>query len=472
MGDSEDILNLNTSAGENFLVLNPHKKGMAFTREGGKDNILMADYIKGFYDFFDSTWTAPKIFTDWTDDKGLFSPIGFDKEGNEYFSEVTYSQGVYSSKISKFQTGGGAVEVDIPFLKNRSPHQSGCLSKDGEYMILSMESGHTNGVEDLYLVRRKSDGRWRSPVNLGSQINTEFQEITPFLAEDNRTLYFATNGRGGEGSFDIFFSVRLDESWRNWSEPKNIGTPVNTSGSETSFSFLNGDQWAYYVSSQNSDGYGDIKRIRIEEYIEEDTSQTVAETSSNQIVFKVVDKQSRLAIPAEVIYAGSEMILPNGLFIIDSILIANKELEIKSDGYLPQIISLDSTLMIGVNEVALESVSVGNTITLKNVLFYQGTPYMIEGSERELDLIVEMMNDNPEIKILLKGHTDNQGDPVLNVRLSEGRVKSVKKYLTDKGISAYRIKGIGYGGNAPIASNAEEETRKLNRRVEFEVLEN
>jgi OmpA-OmpF porin, OOP family len=96
---------------------------------------------------------------------------------------------------------------------------------------------------------------------------------------------------------------------------------------------------------------------------------------------------------------------------------------------------------------------------------------MVAGSEKELNLVVEVMNDNPEMKILLKGHTDNTGDQVVNRRLSEARVKTVRAYLLDQGINAYRIRGKGFGGNVPLVSNATEETRKLNRRVEFEVIE-
>ena len=81
------------------------------------------------------------------------------------------------------------------------------------------------------------------------------------------------------------------------------------------------------------------------------------------------------------------------------------------------------------------------------------------------------MNDNTNIKILLKGHTDNTGDPVKNIQLSEARVKTVKAYILSQGINAFRVSGKGFGGNQPIASNDSEDTRKLNRRVEFEVIE-
>ncbi|MEQ9307061.1 MAG: OmpA family protein, partial [Marinoscillum sp.] len=96
----------------------------------------------------------------------------------------------------------------------------------------------------------------------------------------------------------------------------------------------------------------------------------------------------------------------------------------------------------------------------------------IEGSEDELDLVVEMMEENSDVQIFLKGHTDNQGNPIMNIQLSQERVMAVTEYLVQKGIDESRITGKGFGGEQPIASNAQEATRKLNRRVEFEVQRN
>lgn len=472
-GQPIDLLDLNTAQGENFLVLNPHRKMMAFTKEGSHTGLSDEEYKERFYEAFDSTWSPPRVFTNWEQEEGMFSPIGFDTEGNEYFNEVSFFRGVYTGRVSKFSKNGGVAYIDVPFLNSKSAHQSGCLSKDGKYMILSMESNYSYGVEDLYMIERKSNLEWKSPVNLGRQVNSEYQEITPFLAPDNRTLFFATNGRTGEGGFDIYYSTRLDDSWRNWSEPVNVGAPVNTTGAETSFSFLGDDEWAYYVSSQDSDGYGDIHKIKIAADIEEDTTNATEEVvlaTNAAISLKVVDKKTGQPLWSEIIFASETVINEVGFFKIEDL--SNEEIEIKSQGYLPVNLVLNSDLKIGENVVELEPVTVGSTIALNHVLFVQGTSQMLEGSEKELNLVVEMMDDNPEIKILLKGHTDSQGDPVQNIRLSEARVKAVKKYLTNKGVNAYRMRSIGYGGNAPIASNENEETRKLNRRVEFEVVEN
>ncbi len=476
-GSPESIPSLNTPDGENYLVLNPHDYSIAFTKEGSgnsknnatKDTIMRHE---------DMAWKIT-IFFDETNKKGMQSPVGFEKSGDIFFSETLFDKGTYKGRVMRFVDGGKKVEeVFIPFFRNRSSVQSGSLSKDGRFMILSLESNNTYGVEDLYVVK-KTAGGWSGPINLGAGINTSFQEITPFLSVDNRTLFFSTNGRGGEGSFDVFYSTRLDDSWRRWSEPVNVGPEVNTTGGETSFSFLDGEEWAYFVSAQDSDGYGDIRRIKIREEIDEDTTQfeievdtLVEAVSSESIRLKIIDKASGEAIPSVLIVSDTPIALPKGFFEIDSSFMMNNEVEIKAQGYLPTIVSLDSTLVMGINEVQMESIEVGNTITLNHVLFHRGSEDMVEGSSKELDLVVEMMNDNPDIKILLKGHTDNQGDPVLNVKLSESRVKSVKAYLINQGVDPYRMTGKGYGGNAPIASNESEETRKLNRRVEFEVVAN
>ncbi|WP_420575867.1 OmpA family protein [Ekhidna sp.] len=465
---------LNTPNGQNYLVINPYQPGMAFTEERGGMPQTGEAYRSEKIAIDNQQWEV-LVFSDWLSEKGMVSPIGFTPFGI-FYSQVSFDKGLYSGKVL-FSSSGKAEVVDIPYFRNKAPIQSGCLSKDGKYMILSIESNHSYGVEDLYVVERETDGSWGKVKNLGHQLNTVFQEVTPFLAEDNRTLFFATNGRGGEGSFDLFYTVRQDESWRNWSKPVNLGPKVNTSGAETSFGYQDGSKWAYYVSSQDSDGYGDIMKVKFREDIEEDTTTIVAPEpvviepieENQRILLKVVDAKTDEVLPAELLTESGKRIGANGLFEIDSL--TGEEVEVKSQGYLPKMIMLDEQLKTGENVISLSSIAKGNVITLDHVLFHRGTANMVEGSEKELNLVVEVMNDNPDIKILLKGHTDNTGDPVKNVQLSEERVKTVKEYIILQGISPYRVSGRGYGGNQPLYSNETEETRKLNRRVEFEVVE-
>lgn len=469
-GDPIPITSINSPYGQNYLVLDPESANMAFTEESGgsgDENAIIELSL-------DSSKVL--VFKDWLNTKGMVSPIGFMDESLLY-NHVVFDKSVYRGVVIRLNLKTGNREkVDIPFMKNRSSVQSGCISANGQFLILSMESNNTYGVEDLYVAKKQPNGSWGSFSNLGASLNTQYQEITPFLAADNKTLFFASNGRGGEGSYDLFYSVRQDDSWRNWSEPVNLGKQINTSGAETSFAFRDGEDWAYFVSAQDSDGYGDIMKIKISEEIEEDTTvveevvatDTIPEEEPKSILLNVVDASTYESIPSLLIAASDTLINVNGLFNLDSL--AGVEIEVKSQGYLPKKLRIDSTFLIGENTLALSSVAKGSTIQLENVLFQRGTANLISGSEEELDLIVEVLNDNPNIKILLKGHTDNTGDPVKNVKLSEDRVKTVKEYILSQGISAYRVRGKGYGGNQPIASNASEETRKLNRRVEFEVV--
>ena len=466
-GTGLPVDSLNTHYGQNYLVLDPLSERITFTQDRGgvSDSFIDEQIING---------QEVILFTDWLNTPGMVSPIGFVDEWI-YFNKVILDLGIYKGEVYRTKSVNMKPQlVKIPYLKNKSALQSGCISNDGKYMILSMESNHTYGVEDLYVVKRGADGNWGRPKNLGSQLNTGFQEITPFLAEDNRTLFFATNGRGGEGSFDLFYTVRQDNSWRSWSTPVNLGPQVNTSGSETSFVYKDGAEWAYYISSKDSDGYGDIMKVKFEEEIEEDTLEMVEieaameDVLPSMVSLKVVDSKSQESLPSEMIGERDTLISANGLFTIDSL--TNDEVEIKSPGYLPKVIMLDDQLVRGENIIELSSVAKGSVITLDHVLFHRGTANIIKGSEQELDLVVEVMNDNPNIKILLKGHTDNTGDPVKNVKLSEERVKTVKAYIIEQGISPFRVSGKGFGGNQPIASNETEETRKLNRRVEFEVI--
>jgi outer membrane protein OmpA-like peptidoglycan-associated protein len=123
-----------------------------------------------------------------------------------------------------------------------------------------------------------------------------------------------------------------------------------------------------------------------------------------------------------------------------------------------------------VKQFALQPVEKGAVVSLKNVLFYMGTANLLESSNDELDAVVAFLKSNPKVKIELNGHTDNQGDAHKDLILSQSRVDRIKDYLVSKKISAHRISGKGFGGSKPIASNATEEGRALNRRVEFVII--
>jgi len=470
-GEAEPVTPLNSPNGQNYLILNSFDDSFAFTQENTKANVL---YNRANVEM-EGKHIEYFMLNDDLLQKGMVSPIGFESETSLLYSLVEFEKGLYQGSLRKINlVSGEDMEVNIPFFRNKAPVQSGCLSNNRQFMILSAESNNSYGVEDLYISKRKTDGSWSSIKNLGAAINSDYQEITPFLAADNHTLFFASNRPDGSGSFDIYYSGRLDDSWKNWSAPQRLGDQINTAGSESSFSFQDGESFAYFIRSKDSDAYGDIFKIKIQEDINADTTgidqkgTIVEETAKGKVVLKVVDANDSKSLSALLIVGNDTLSNANGIFTIDNL--NRDDIEIKSHGYLPKIISLDSSFVVGENLVMLASIAKGETVQLESVLFHRATANLVSGSEKELDLVVEVLNDNPAVRILLKGHTDNTGDPEVNVKLSEERVNTVREYILSKGISAYRITGKGYGGAHPIASNEREETRKLNRRVEFEVI--
>ncbi|MEO9804294.1 MAG: OmpA family protein [Reichenbachiella sp.] len=392
--------------------------------------------------------------------------------------KLSYQKKGQWSKLTSFE---------IPYFNSKSKELTACVSSDGRNILFGMESFGSYGVEDIYISRLNSNGKWTSPKNLGSTINTPNQEITPFLAADNKTLFFASNGHGGEGSFDIFMSTRLDDTWQNWSPVQNLGPKVNTKGREQSFTFLPDAEFAYLSSTQNSDGYGDLKKVKISPditpvEIEVDTTRVTDIVEEKNIVAlsgSVVDKKTERKIIGAQIFVTTEptnqeyktLTNSDGEFNLSITEGNSYVVKIRAYQYMSSESVLTDANVVGGEKSTykLEPVIEGNTVTLDHVLFEQGQAVLIEGSQKELDLVVEMMKYNPDVSIFLAGHTDNQGKASLNVSLSEDRVQTVTQYLISHGVSKKRISGKGFGGTKPIASNASAETRKLNRRVEFTV---
>ena len=476
---------INTQYGQSFLTINHQRKTLAFSEE--RFSLEMDKSIEiQTVEIEDNPWIIWHL-TDFLNEKGMISPIGFDKSGGLYFNEVIYEKGIYIGAVkylSPWQVK--PKNVNIAFLKSRTPLQSGHLSKNENYMILSLERNDGYGVEDLYVIEKMGLNKWSTPKNLGYMINTKFQEITPFLHSDNHTLFFSTNGRGGEGSMDIFYAIRQDESWRKWSDPMPIAQGVNSSAAENSFSFTNNFDWAYFIRSENSDSYGDIYKIKIKNITENKVSEDSALSLTDLLLTakkSIINTLPKKTIDISIINHTNQLPVSGNIFFEDQPILKNKdrfflpdsflmkEITIQASKYLTKKITLDSSFLSKDRSIiSLYPLEVGSTIHLENVLFYRGTAKMIEKSKIDLDIVVNMMKSNKEMVILLKGHTDNRGNEILNLLLSEGRVKNIKNYLTEQGVSSNRIQGKGYGGSKPIADNQSEETRKLNRRVEFEII--
>lgn len=454
-------------------------------------------------------WSAPVNLGTPLNSDGLNALIGFANSGNEMYMSVDYrdNDGIVRKGVAvsrkNGQTWTAPSLVSIQYFSNKSDHQSGWITADGSILLLSIEAPGGYGTEDLYVCFRQQGDTWSSPRNLGFAINTAYQETTPFLAEDKKTLVFSTNGIAGLGGRDLFMSERQDDSWRSWSVPVSLGDKVNTSGTELSFSFLQGDDFAYLTSTQNSEGYSDIKRVKIKADIVEESLDSIPQTpliaavvpldavppndpeeltDAPEVLMTAVSGTVRNAktlapLAASITVTGqANNIISNlqaneaGQFAVSLTSGQSFTLTVSAPGYLEEQLMVETFDRDEVNEsVLLQPLSVGNTVTLSHVLFEQSTADMIRGSEADLDRVAKMLDENPDVEILISGHTDNQGPIKPNIKLSESRVQTVIDYLLSKGVDKGRLTGKGYGPTKPIASNASEETRQLNRRVEFTI---
>lgn len=373
--------------------------------------------------------------------------------------------------------------VSIPYFLNRSPVLTGSFSRDLRIFVFAAESYGSRGAEDLY-VSFEENGRWTEPRHLGAALNTSFQELSPFLSDDGQTIFFATNGRSGFGSFDIYRSHRLDDTWRNWSEPENMGAAINSEARELFYrEYAMGI--TLFTSTRNSDGYGDIRTVGDLPRAKSDTARQIITVPRDvvnsartiRINGKIVSATTAEPIAARIVFKGKQMLSimsgEDGQYQIDVPSTDRFRVELSAKGYVNSLEQLElQTYELAQLELnfRLQPIAVGTTVNLKSILFKLSSTELLPESYPELDVVVDFLKSNPKVEIELSGHTDSRGDARLNLKLSKQRVETVRNYLVGKGVSGKRIRGKGYGGTRPIASGVDEESRKLNRRVEFTIL--
>lgn len=494
----EALQSINSPYDEQSPVLSPDGKLLFFTVcnhplniDGKRDpgDIWFSEFING-------KWTVPQQAGALLNDRTYNAVAGFSADGSQLFllthyaagGSIASTQGISISR--KVGSGWSRPEnVSIPYFQNKSSLQSGSISADGLVFVFSAETYGTRGVEDIY-VSLKVDGSWQQPINLGNSINTKMQELSPSLSTDMRTLYFSTNSKGN-GSFDVYSATRLDDTWTNWSDPVNLGAQLNTGGRELFFKDYSANGFFMFTTTSDSDRYGNIKVFRPKK----DSTIIAAVKPKVDTVIKFNENQYSNLSENKIRVYGRLTNARNGDPVSGKMTLEYNGKTIKADAYLGEYsIPLESgtvyTIKIDapgfVNDLEsldlktyqlkdlemnfqLQPVEVGTTVTLKNILFVQSKDALLPESYPQLDLVVQFMKDNPHVEIELAGHTDSRGSFQQLMSLSQKRVNKVKAYLVSKGIKAKRISGKGYGGSKPIASNESEETRLLNRRVEFTI---
>jgi outer membrane protein OmpA-like peptidoglycan-associated protein len=373
-------------------------------------------------------------------------------------------------------TGWGVPrQVLIHDFVNNSGWQQFGLSSDRKVLLLSVTGVETYGDHDLYVSFLLEDGTWSRPMNLGAAVNTIGAEASPFLASDGVTLYFASTGFPGYGRSDIYVSRRLDDTWTKWSEPQNLGPAINTPGDDGYFTVPASGTSAYMNSSYKSLGKSDIFRLSLPEALRPQPVVLVYGT--------VLNSKTKTPLGAEISYHDLKTDAEIGVASSDPstgaykiVLPAEKVYSFMAglEGYYAVSDNLDLKGLRTYREIKrdlmLTPIEVGATIRLNNIFFDFAKSELRSESFPELKRAIEFLRENPNVIVEVGGHTDNVGADADNLALSEARARAVLEYLSAQGISPSRLTSKGYGETKPLATNATDDGRQMNRRVEFTIV--
>ncbi|MEG1556389.1 MAG: OmpA family protein [Bacteroidales bacterium] len=350
------------------------------------------------------------------------------------------------------------------------------IASDGKTLYFASNRPGGFGGFDIWKTKMIEEGVFTVPENLGSVINTKGDDTAPFIHSDGRTLYFASDGHPGMGGIDLYYSLLLGDS--SWSEPVNLGYPINTPSDEVNI-IINPSGTTAYISSDKEGGYGglDLYYFTLDERIRP--------TPVTYIKGKIKDAESQKPLEAkiELVDLNQNQTItstssdPETGEFLACILTGTNVLLNVTHPYYPfysenfQLKKSYSELAPFIKDISLRKAEVGTTFILSNIFFDFNKSELKSESFVELDNLVHYLKKNGEIKIEIGGHTDNQGTDEYNNKLSLERAKSVYDYLISRGISPKQISYKGYGKSKPIASNDTEEGRAINRRTEFMIVE-
>ena len=477
--------NVNSQYVEKVPYISPDGKILYFnssdnplnTSSPDKDDIWLSEAIN------DTSWSMRRQIGRPLNNESHNFVISSTPDNNTLLIANTYkrdgsSKGGGVSIAHRTENGWGIPDdVIIDNYVNKSDKVNYCLSANRQALLMSVQGDDSFGGRDIYVSFLLSENHWSKPKNLGNVVNTTRFEDTPFLAADGVTLYFSSDGHPGYGSNDIFVSRRLDESWTNWSEPQNMGNSINTDAWDAYYTLPASGKYAYMTTSKNTLGGLDIVRLKIPD---------VAKPKAVVLIHgKVLNNKTKEPLKSIITYydlkthkiLGTATSNPvDGTYTIVLPVGFSYSFLAKKDKFysVTDNIVIDKSKIYTeiTRDLFLAPIEIGATIRLNNIFFPIGEYTLLPDSYQELGHLVDLLNDNPNMEIVLEGHTDIIGNPSDNQLLSENRVKAVKQYLISKGINESRLNTKAYGGTKPINKNGNDEERKVNRRVEFKILKN
>lgn len=464
---------INSAALEYFPSLTIDGSKMIFTRRINSDE-----------DFYESDFSNGK----WSEAKPLGGKVNTNlNEGAQNISQdgqlliftgCNYPEGQGSCDLYfSVKTNNGWSEPQNlgPVVNTDFWESSPSLSPDKRDLYFASSRAGGFGGRDIWVTHRLPSGKWSVPENLGEAVNTSGDESCPFMHADNHTLYFNSNGHTGYGMTDLFFSKKINDS--SWVMAENLGYPINTIDDEGSLIVAADAKTAYYASDKGEGKGGlDIYSFQLPEHIRP--------LRTLWVKGKVFDKKTKNGLPSAVELSDVKNKTPiskiqtdeDGNYLVTLPVGKDYAFNVNRRGYL---FYSDNFQLAGNNtdslftvDIPLQPIEAGASIVLKNIFFETKKFDLKPESTGELDKLVTLLKDNPKLRIQIDGHTDNIGQEKDNLLLSNNRAKAVVGYLLQKGIAPARLSAKGFGAAKPLADNATEKGKALNRRTELSVISN
>lgn len=469
---------INTEQEEYFPGLTVDEQTFYFTRRDASLNIY-----KQNEDLFTSNWDS---ITGWSQSKSIGPPVNTERNEGAF---ATSPDGRYLF-FTACGREGGVGRCDIWYtrkdgdkwleprnfgtpLNSRYWDSQPTIASDGVTIYFASDRPGGFGGSDIWMSTLTPDG-WSVPVNLGETINTPLDEEFPFIHPDGQTLYFTSMGHAGMGNRDIFITRREGDSW---SEPVNLGYPINRSGNEYNFIVNRDGKLAFFASDSQEETYGGMDIYTAELYPDV-RPQVVSYVKGNVYDAETGEKlQAGIDLKDlsnEQLVASTYSDRITGEFLIPLPSNKNYAFKVEKKGYA--LYSANFSLKNTSQEepftldIALQPIKIDLDVVLENIFFETNKSELLDDSKVELNSFVSFLKTNDNLKVEISGHTDNIGTDKANQTLSENRAKSVYDYLISQGIDASRLTYKGYGAKKPRATNDTEEGRAKNRRTEFRII--
>lgn len=392
----------------------------------------------------------------------------------------------YMEKVNNNWSNPVKLENNINLTNYTSTQPTiGKNEKGNEVLYFVSDRKGTRGKLDIWY--SEFDNRlntFKEPKNLGSKINSKENEITPYYSENDKSLFYSSDGLVGLGGYDIYQSIG---ECRKWTVAENIGSPINSSYDDVYFKTYNNSGFlvsnrtdANFKSSCCDDifsfNFSKINKIVLKGFLYALNNATYESIKNSDDNYFINKKEVKLYLTED-----------NEDFLVASTLsneMGEYEFQVdRNKQYKVKVTSMDKTEEIAFNTnlnpeqdlLAMEPIQIipfDNTpIRINNIYYEFDQASLTEQSKRTLDTtLVEILLKNPGVRIEIASHTDSKGEDDYNLNLSQKRAESVINYLVEKGISKSRLEANGYGEMSPIASNENDTGREQNRRTEFKII--